>query len=637
MITIPEQKLKGVLDYILKYIADDFEVNSTDETKTILYRLLNGLNLNDYNYYDNAKALFVRGYDSSRKIECHLFFNKNRASLPTIHIGLPSENPGPSDGVGFDQGVTVVTQGTGDDQVTKFGETSTRSFAAKYNIVFTSANTFETLIMYYVIKSIIIGNIHFLEMNSLRNPRFSGGDIMLDSSLVPDSIYARALFLDCHYDTTAPGIDLMSPVMDISFLGYLNMEPDPSIPPVDGEGVNDFTQEWIKLKQDVAKALELAASALQEIFVDEETITGKATEEDPLRVILEPFIPYVGENGNWWVNNTDTGEKAQGPSGTDGIDGVDGKSQYESYLETTTDNPPLTEQQWAASFEINYNIDIVENTDILPSLRSIVNNLNSNISFIHIRINNPDEHMVNFETVATSSSLLEIDLNVSKQGNGYFCNGIMFRSDYTQTFSRHTIFLSPTEFNQKEIADKDWVEYLLSNLTIPTKTSELQNDSDFISDDDYVHTDNNYTTVEKNKLAGIADGAEVNVNADWNAISGDSQILNKPTEFNPASHSHLGTEVSIDASAFSTNLDTSITNVQLLADAVDTLVTGSLRNETQYASDSTHSYMGSAPSGSLTGQAVWNITRMLVNNNGSVTLAYAANVKWDDVLTTIYN
>jgi Cu/Ag efflux protein CusF len=38
-----------------------------------------------------------------------------------------------------------------------------------------------------------------------------------------------------------------------------------------------------------------------------------------------------------------------------------------------------------------------------------------------------------------------------------------------------------------------------------------------------------YTTTEKNKLSGIAEGAEVNVNADWNASSGDAQILNKPT------------------------------------------------------------------------------------------------------------
>ena len=34
---------------------------------------------------------------------------------------------------------------------------------------------------------------------------------------------------------------------------------------------------------------------------------------------------------------------------------------------------------------------------------------------------------------------------------------------------------------------------------------------------------------DKTKLEGIATGAEVNVNADWNASSGDAQILNKPT------------------------------------------------------------------------------------------------------------
>ena len=40
---------------------------------------------------------------------------------------------------------------------------------------------------------------------------------------------------------------------------------------------------------------------------------------------------------------------------------------------------------------------------------------------------------------------------------------------------------------------------------------------------------NDYTTDEKNKLAGIATGAEVNVQSDWNATSGDAFIKNKPT------------------------------------------------------------------------------------------------------------
>ena len=71
----------------------------------------------------------------------------------------------------------------------------------------------------------------------------------------------------------------------------------------------------------------------------------------------------------------------------------------------------------------------------------------------------------------------------------------------------------------------------IANITVPTNTSDLTNDSDFVEDASYVHTDNNYTTAEKNKLAGIAAGAEANVQSDWNVAdaSSDAFIKNKPT------------------------------------------------------------------------------------------------------------
>jgi 2-keto-3-deoxy-galactonokinase len=43
------------------------------------------------------------------------------------------------------------------------------------------------------------------------------------------------------------------------------------------------------------------------------------------------------------------------------------------------------------------------------------------------------------------------------------------------------------------------------------------------------NTTASFTTDQETKLAGIAEGAEVNVQSDWNAVSGDAQILNKPT------------------------------------------------------------------------------------------------------------
>ena len=43
---------------------------------------------------------------------------------------------------------------------------------------------------------------------------------------------------------------------------------------------------------------------------------------------MDGLVPYVGENGNWWVGQTDTGYKAVGKDGKDGKDGVDGQIPY---------------------------------------------------------------------------------------------------------------------------------------------------------------------------------------------------------------------------------------------------------------------------------------------------------------------
>lgn len=70
------------------------------------------------------------------------------------------------------------------------------------------------------------------------------------------------------------------------------------------------------------------------------------------------------------------------------------------------------------------------------------------------------------------------------------------------------------------------------NLTIPTKLTDLTNDGNFVTDTNYVHTDNNFTTTLLNKLNGIASGAEVNVQSDWSvtSTSSDAYIKNKPTK-----------------------------------------------------------------------------------------------------------
>ena len=107
----------------------------------------------------------------------------------------------------------------------------------------------------------------------------------------------------------------------------------------------------------------------------------------------------------------------------------------------------------------------------------------------------------------------------------------------------------------------------LSNApTIPTKTSDLNNDSDFVSDSAYVHTDNNFTNADVTKLSGIQAGAEVNVQSDWNEAdnTADDYIKNKPTI--PTNTSDLNND-----SGFLDSSDITVTQVQTTGTKIATI------------------------------------------------------------------
>jgi len=72
-----------------------------------------------------------------------------------------------------------------------------------------------------------------------------------------------------------------------------------------------------------------------------------------------------------------------------------------------------------------------------------------------------------------------------------------------------------SDWNQSNTSADDYIKNKPSNL---------------VQDASYVHTDNNFTNTLKNKLDGIASGAEVNVQSDWNQTntSADDYIKNKP-------------------------------------------------------------------------------------------------------------
>lgn len=85
----------------------------------------------------------------------------------------------------------------------------------------------------------------------------------------------------------------------------------------------------------------------------------------------------------------------------------------------------------------------------------------------------------------------------------------------------------------KKFVSKEALQYAITKLKLLLAGKVDKVDGKGLSSNDY-------TAEEKAKLATIEQGAEVNVNADWNAVTGDSAILNKPdvveqTEFDALS------------------------------------------------------------------------------------------------------
>ena len=72
-----------------------------------------------------------------------------------------------------------------------------------------------------------------------------------------------------------------------------------------------------------------------------------------------------------------------------------------------------------------------------------------------------------------------------------------------------------------------WVFMGSAVTTVNTQTGAVVLDADDIDDGSTTHRFTNASDISR--LSAVEAGAQVNVNADWNSSSGDSQILNKPT------------------------------------------------------------------------------------------------------------
>lgn len=198
---IPEIELQRVIDSLLKALRADQTNNGGTPSNTILHYLLSESNSfkGKYNFYDQAVEIFsTRGNNHPRYLDSRLFFDRERAPIPTIHIMANGENNN-NNGLGVDQGFQDVQVIGGERR-----EVYNRHFDANFSIVISSDNSMETIVIYHVIKSMLISIFDHVQLKGFVNPQISGRDINISQDVVPSGVFARAIDFKAGYELPVP-------------------------------------------------------------------------------------------------------------------------------------------------------------------------------------------------------------------------------------------------------------------------------------------------------------------------------------------------------------------------------------------------------------------------------------------------
>src|ERR1035437_2630902 len=183
-IIIPEVIIYRALNLVFDVTRKDY-ANNTNKKKSLLYYLFGEdedgkqLSFNNFDFYEQSVEIIIGKEDKKRMVEMSLGYNMKRLQIPTIHIMLPSETPVNSP-IGMNQG---YQDGEVDYQKNENTEVYTMDSQVTYNLLITSDNYHEVLVLYHFLKGIFTSLKCHLEMKDLQNITFGGSDLNLSEDL----------------------------------------------------------------------------------------------------------------------------------------------------------------------------------------------------------------------------------------------------------------------------------------------------------------------------------------------------------------------------------------------------------------------------------------------------------------------
>lgn len=187
MITIIE--VKKIVVNLLKYIQQ--ESKTVQEDESFLYKILYGIKDGSFDFYEQAKSLYIRDDNRPNKLIVSLEYPKDKTSLPAYIIREPSRNLGDSNSIG-----KVYELGLG-------GFNLRDSRRASFEIMCFSNNMIESIIMSEVLYALLLASYNELS-TIFTNIDFGMKELMMNQELIPTPIFIRSIEFNVSLENKVP-------------------------------------------------------------------------------------------------------------------------------------------------------------------------------------------------------------------------------------------------------------------------------------------------------------------------------------------------------------------------------------------------------------------------------------------------
>lgn len=176
-------RIKKIVDALLNHVQQDYQARP--EEQTFLYEMFNGYRDGDFDFYEQARKIFLRTNDSPRKIQVSLEYPKDRNHIPCIVIREPERSTPVPEGLGgFGE---VPDDDYGDSYVGRQGYRKPQ--ASSVHIMCFTDNVLESILIAEVLYGLFLGARNTFEQE------FYGFDFNMSELIAENSVFPQPLII----------------------------------------------------------------------------------------------------------------------------------------------------------------------------------------------------------------------------------------------------------------------------------------------------------------------------------------------------------------------------------------------------------------------------------------------------------